>query len=358
MQQSIVSIIVFLYIFISSALLIFNLLYMLGASAKNRITERKVKAEMERQANMIEHRDESAGKRQERRLRRRIRDVDGLMVFERALERNREKYPNEDIVEYLKSCRLAIFDAAATYRKRPSMERAMFAYLISVLPREAAAQYRNLGELLLSYLDRSTIYCRENVLKALCRLGNEDALEQALRLLQENGWYHNPKLISDGMAEFCGDREKLARRLWPQKWNDVMRTTLIQFMNQLPEDLSQLVLPELSSRQHETCFAAIRYFARHVEEKAGPLLRDIVRKDEDTAAVAARALRSYPGEETKQTLIKALRSRNWYVRQNAAASLVDMDLSQKEIKALCSDEDRYAREMFIYVLESRGKLKC
>ena len=74
--------------------------------------------------------------------------------------------------------------------------------------------------------------------------------------------------------------------------------------------------------------------------------------------MAARALRSYPGEETKQTLIKALRSRNWYVRQNAAASLVDMDLSQKEIKALCSDEDRYAREMFIYVLESRGKLKC
>lgn len=358
MQQSVVSIIVFLYIFISTALLIFNLLYMLSASIKYRITEYRIKAEMERQAKMMEHMDESARRRQEKRLRRRIRDVDGLMVFESALERNRDRFPNEKIVEYLKGCRVAIFDAATAYRKRPAMERAMFAYLISVLPREAADQYRNLGELLLTYLDRSTIYCRENVLRALCRLGNADALEQALHLIQENGWYHNPKLISDGMAEFCGDREKLARRLWPQKWNDVMRTTFIQFMNQLPEDLTQLVFPELSSQHHEVCFAAIRYFARHIEEKAGPVLRDIVRKDEDTAAVAAQALRSYPGEETKQTLMQALRSRNWYVRQNAAISLMDMDLSQKEIEELCSDEDRYAREMFIYVLESRGKRKC
>ncbi len=362
MQQSIVSLIVFFYIFVGVALLAFNLMYMAGSSRRGRAFGRMVEAEMAFQMRMAIDRsgsdDVNDDRKYRRKLFRQLTREECLLTFDSALERNLKKEPPGTFDGYLRRYHDVISDAAMYYCRRPAMERALFSHLVSILPATVAMEYRRLGELLLTYLEDSTIYCRENVLQALYKLGNDDALERALRLFQEKGWYHSSKLLADGMIQFNGDREALARRLWAGKWDDGMRAVLIQFMNNLPADLSELVMPELSSRHEEVRFAAIRYFARHVREEAAPAIREIAGQGDDTAAAAARALGSYPGRESKEVLVKALTSGNWYVRRNAAESLMEMDLTEEDVRMLSHHDDKYAREMFVYVLESREKKRC
>lgn len=362
MQQSIVSLIVFFYIFVGAALLAFNLFSMIEISRRDRAFVRKVEAEMAQQKRVAADGGKKAGGADDRQYRRKLlrhlTREESLLIFDSALEKNLEQMPSGTFDGYLRQYHDVISDAAMHYCRRPAMERALFAHLLSILPVTVVLEYRRLGELLLTYLEDSTVYCRENVLQAMYRLGSSDALERALQLFQEKGWYHSTKLLADGMTQFNGDRVALARQLWTGKWNDDMRAMLIQFMNNLPDDLSELVMPELSSRHGEVCFAAVRYFARHIEEAAAPAIREIARQDDDAAVAAVRTLASYPDRESKEVLMKALTSRNWYVRRNAAESLTKMDLTEEEICGLRNHDDKYAREMFEYVLESKRRQKC
>ena len=358
MQQSVVSMILFLYIFISVALLLFNIIYMLSSGTKSKVMKYTIRREMDEQRSIMENVPAMVDQRYRRRLYRKIKNEYGLLICVEALEKNYGRLGEDNITEYMIACRNVIFDAAAVYRKKEAMERALFAYFISLLPEKAVPEYYRMGELLLAYLDHSTVYCRENVLQALYTLGNENALIRALQMFQENRWYHEPKLLSDGMLHYRGDKNDLARRLWNQKWGDQMKTVLIRFMTRLEEDMSDLVLPELETGHNELCFAAIRYFATHINRETEPVLLKILREDGDTAVAAAQTLGNYPDESVKEALKEALHSRQWDVRRNSAESLMKMKLSKEEIARLCSDEDRYAREMFIYVLESRGKTGC
>ena len=353
MQQSVVSMIVFFYIFVSFALLVYNLFYMFSSGTKQRIGKRRLKAEIRSQSQIILHPDEKKMEKYKKTLLRRLSTAEGLLVFHNAFVQNRTVFSRQMITSYLEECRTVIFHAAERYVRRPAMERALFAYYISIMPEEAAPSFRRLGEILLKYLEDSTIYLRENVLKALCHLGNGNALEHALMLFQENGWYHNSKLITDALIDFQGDRRALAERLWMKKWDDRMRAVLIQFMAKLPDDFSDSVLPLLASGNHEICFDAIRYFSSHIDRRAVPVLQEILKKDEETAIAAAQVLGNYPDEETKKLLMKALKSGNWYIRYNAAVSLTKMGLSRSEEEALLNSDDRFAREMFTYISENR-----
>lgn len=355
MQQSIVSMIIFLYIFISAALLLFNVIYMASSSINGRIMEYRIQKETALLGQAVENIQKSTARHYQRRLYRKIKNEEELLVYIEAFERNISRTPEEEMTAYMLACRSVIFDAAERYRKKPAMEKALFAYFISLLPPKAAEEYSRMGEIFLSYLDHSTVYCRENVLHALYKLGNMDALIRALQIFQTKGWYHDPRLIADGLTEFRGDKAALARRMWNQKWDERMKVILIQFMTRLKEDMSELVLPELMAEHYERRFSAIRYFAAHTNEAAEPVLHKILREDSDVGAAAARTLGNYPSGETKQALKEALHSRNWNVRRNAAESLMRMHLSKEETARLSADEDRYAREMFIYVLESRGE---
>ena len=315
----------------------------------------RIQREIYEQRQMIENLQECINRRDQRRLYRKIKNENELLIYVEALEKNLSEAAEEDVAAYMIACRNIIFDAAEIYRRKPAMEKALFAYFISLIPPKAAETCRRLGEILLSYLEHSTVYCRENVLQALYKLGNADALIRALQIFQENGWYHEPKLIADGLIQFRGDKAALARRMWHQKWDENMRSILIRFMTRLKEDMSDLILPELTAGHYELCFSAIRYFAVHINRKAEYALLNILKADGDVAAAAARTLGYYPDKETKQALKEALHSKNWNVRRNAAESLMKMELSAEETAQLCADEDRYAREMFLYVLESRGE---
>jgi hypothetical protein len=356
MQQEFVNIIVYFYIFVCLALLVFNVLYILRSKRRGSYQERQTKAMAEAQRKVLEKMGSETVPKEAhvKFLTRCFKKAAGLLAFEDALEQNRKIFSREKINEYLMVCSPAVLDTAAAYQKHPAMERAFFAYFVSVNFSDTAEHYRRLGETLLLYLEDSTIYCRENVLRALYSLGAGDALERALLQFQAKGWYHHPRLISDGLMTFQGDREWLARRLWKNErtWDEHILVALVQFMTNLPEDFSDLMFPALQSRYREVRFAVIRYYQHHPVPEAKPVLIELVRENEDLAIAASLALEAYPGEDTKEVLKQAMRSTNWYVRRNAAMALLHMGISPKEQEALSMDEDRYAREMFVYVLNN------
>jgi len=83
--------------------------------------------------------------------------------------------------------------------------------------------------------------------------------------------------------------------------------------------------------------------------------------DQDTfeyAAVAANVLKSYPSKETLKHLVEALRSKNWYVRNNAACAIVSF-ATEKELESLKNFDDKYGREALMYHISmKKDVVKC
>lgn len=359
MQQELVNLVVYFYIFVCVALLFFNVVYIFYSKRKDIHQKKQTKTMKALQKELIEkiEHGQEWNEKEKKLLARRLKKISALLAFHDALELNREEIPKEKLNRFLVLCRPAIFELASVYSKYSAMERAFFAYFIAKNFGENAKQYQRMGETLLLYIPDSTIYCRENVLQALYALGAADALEQALLQFQMQGWYHHIRLIADGLLNFQGDKEQLARRLWKKNslWEEYMKIAIIQFITNLSADFSDLMLSALKEESSEVCFAVIRYFQRHPVEEAKPLLIDIVEQNEDLAIAAVLALSSYPEEATKKVLKKAMNSYNWYIRRNAAMALLNIGLSSNEQDELCASEDGYAREMFTYVLDTQKR---
>ena len=77
------------------------------------------------------------------------------------------------------------------------------------------------------------------------------------------------------------------------------------------------------------------------------------RQQWEYATVAAASLAAYPDKETINALKEALHSGNWYVRYAAAQSLEHLQVDYTDVIDIAAGNDRYAREMMLYRLESR-----
>lgn len=355
MQQELVNLVIYFYIFICVSLLFFNIAYIFYSKRKHVYQKKQTESMKEIQKELIKKMEQGQGwnEKEKKLLVKRLKKISALLAFHDAIELNREEIPKEKQNQFFIVCRPIIFELASIYQKYPAMERAFFAYFIARNLGETAKQYQRMGETLLLYLPNSTIYCRENVLQAMYALGAADALEQAFLQFQMQGWYHHVRLIADGLLTFQGNKEELARRLWKKNslWEEDMKIAIIQFITNLSADFSDLMLPALKEESSEVRFAVIRYFQRYPVEEAKFLLIDIVKQNEDLAIAAALALSSYPEETTKKVLKEAINSYNWYIRRNAAMALLNIGLSSSEQDELCASEDKYAREMFNYVLD-------
>lgn len=359
MRQGFVNTIVYFYIFVCIALLVFNIIYIFNSKRRSKYSKRQIDVMGTLQKKWMSEAEKEAGlpEEEKRAIVKKLRKISWLLAFQEVLLKAEKEQSSGEMACFFRYISPVIYELAMYYQKRPVVEKSFFAYFSSVHLAVAPKSYERLGETFLLYLENSTVYCRENVLHALYALGAEDALERAFEQFQVKGWYHQPKLISDGMAGFQGDKEKLVRRLWTKnkKWPDFINISLVQFMANQPEDFSDIMLPALKESPRELRFVVIRYFQRHPKEAAKEILLNILNQNEDLAIAAASALEKYPGEDTEAALKKGLQSTNWYVRHNAAVSLLKLGISESEKAELLSNKDKYAREMFAYVLESENR---
>lgn len=344
--------VIYFYMFICFVLLLFNLLYIFrSGSAKRRQKQRTQRWEAYldsyAEGNPVWGADE---------LLRRMKNTEELTAFCAALE-NRERAQPGLATTFALENRVLILELVDEYGGKTAMEQAFLAYVVASFYPPIGDQRDPLLEQLLGYLENSTVYSRENVLGALYALGNAQSVEHAFVLMSQRGWYHDSRLLSDGLNRFQGDKNALVDRLWKNRGqlSECFQVGVIRFADNLSGDaVAEDFLRTLESEQlpAETRFALVRYFRRHPLPGAKPVLLQLLKADEegkrDLSIVAAAALASYPDGETRQALKEALRSPNWYVRRNAAYSLKTLGVTWEEARASFGG-DRYAAEMLEYV---------
>lgn len=352
--------IIYLYLFICVSLLIFNILYIFGTSRTKKNSKKRV-ARWNREFTRVKGDMEITGAVPQYHLQlmgSRLKKIEELIAYNNALFSAESILQEEVREQYLVQCRRVFYELAKTYRKRESMERAFYAYVVSVCCRGEQSGDR-LAEILLSYLDDSTIYCREQVLHAIYALGNGSAVEQAFEYFTEKQWFHHSRLIADGLMTYTGDRELLVVQLWKHKmkWLENLVVGIVQFAGNVSDGFKDLFYQDLLNEKlpAEIRLALLRYFRRYPDKRVQEYLYRILRETNGESVeyliVAASVLDAYPCRETKEILKSALHHRNWYVRRNAALSLGNLGITRADTEEIIASGDRYAGEMLAYITE-------
>ncbi len=363
MVSSNVNVLLYLYLFVCILLILFNVFYIFYADLIKRGISREagswvgyIRKELDTVGT------DSVSEAHIRKLSKYCSHTNGLLAYYRALESlNTEDDLLPKLALYMKGCKRAYEELALEYLNKDDMDKAFMAYFVSVTSQAYKGDYQRIYIILKTYMDGSSIYCRENILKALYALGDADKLCDFLLVMDGNEMYHNRKLLTDGLYSFNGDKDKLAELLWSHR-DDFSEETLLSvigFITIVSGDYGKVFYDHIRKEtvSLEEKLAFLRYFRKHAYDCVVPLLYDYMNdddKDVNVSIVTASVLSAYPSDETRAVLRKALTSRNWHIRLNAANSLVDFNLDTDAIKDILSVDDKYAKEVMTYVLEERG----
>ncbi|WP_053983580.1 HEAT repeat domain-containing protein [Niameybacter massiliensis] len=282
-----------------------------------------------------------------------------LIAFQHALQKQQDE--QIDILDdYIIEITSIFVFLGMEYSKKEDMEKAYLAYVISLFWPCHMKEHHRMMDILVSYLIETTVYCRENVLQALYRIGNIQAVENALRILNDHHYFHHSKLLADGLITFSGNQKFLAQVLWKscKEWDDEMVIAIIQFITKCDEDFTELFWEMMndSNVQIEIRLALIRYYKKHYYEPAGKQLCQYIEESDERnvilGIVATSALENYPGATTMKVLKKALHHSDWYIRHNAAIALIHLGITGEEIDEILKGADHYASEMLSYMLRT------
>lgn len=350
-MQVYIRLMMFLYLFICLSLLAFNVFYIFWLKISDRRTVRKQafwSKEIELQLQILETVD-SITPAHRRLLEVKLVRTENLIAYNMALE---PLLGDEAAQNYLRAAAAEFRYLTLQYLSKDVSDRAFFAYILSLYGTSLQGESKGIASILLQYLPDSSIYCRENVLKALYALGSSDGVERAYDWMYHHHVVHPSRLLSDGLATFAGDRLFLANRLWSasQVWGETYQIAVIQMVSQFTDAFRETFAALLlgGNASLEVAFAALRYFRKYPYEPLREFLYQLVLDESDLAIAAVSVLPSYPGQDTKSVLLKGLSSRNWYIRRNAASSLVAMGVSEEEINHIT---DPYAKDMIQYMLQ-------
>ena len=350
-----VNILLFCYIFVCISLIVFNVFYVLETQflrKKMKKETQKWQKDIEKQVQYLKDYQRISRKHQ-KHLRKKLKFVLQLLAYTNALD----TFERETIIDYLKQTHMIWRELAVDYLKKNNMKKAYFAYVVSKHAVDCQNEYRPILHTLILYLKDSTIYCHENVLKALCKLGNIQSIENALSIFNSEQWFHHRKLIADNLIHFQGDKNELMKVLWNHinDWNDNMMSAIVEFISRChgAYEVEFLQYLHTSTTPLEVRLAIIRYFHTCTYEPVRNVLYSFLDKDmkedEKLTIVAAFALDRYPGEKTVILLKNALHHHNWYVRYNAASSLKNLNVPYEELEDILNGQDNYARDILTYI---------
>jgi len=270
-----------------------------------------------------------------KRLIKSLTHVEELIAFSHALNFTKLEYGKDIYKKYvLLLVESKIFQSLAlAYKKKKNDERAYFAYFVSLHPsvaKNAEGLCKNTTDTIALFIVKSDIYCRANVLKALCRLGDMHGLVSVLQFYSDKPAFIHHKLLAENLYSFAGDKEVLALKLWSNHslWNDNVVLGIITFIAMFSDKFKNAFLPVLQSQTASMGIrlAIIRYYKEYNFEPAQPILIEYLNQTEcyELAMEAATSLSVYPGLATTHALKTALESENWYVQYNAVSSLVEL----------------------------------
>ena len=301
-----------------------------------------------------------------RYLEGRLRFLAGMESFDLTMERlTREDRASSE--RYLSSISVVFEHVVPRCSRRDPLKRAYVATLARRWYRARPAAHsllRSLGEDLRS----AALFARQNAFEALVALGSPEDVARALVVLSEKEVIYGRRLLSEALLKYPGDPDGLADALLDDfdELSDPIRACVVNYLRlsgagrrggaeASVSDRYEFVkrLMNDSDADKDVRLACIRFFMSNSWVLALGSLVSLAR-DKDVArweyaAVAARALSSYPNVRSVRTLKRCLRSPVYQVRFNAAKSLYDLGLSlETDLSDVMEGSDRYARDMLAY----------
>ena len=331
----------FLYMSICLCIIFFNIVFNLYTKMQPRFLRHKKKV----LKNILSKQNEDVLKE---KLLKKLRHVSYLKVFHEILVEKEVSHIPWHVIGEMMS------DLADDYRAQKADKKAYFAYVVYALDlnhnietnsdqlKKAQAKLSTILKMFL--WEEDSLYVRENAFRAIMSIGIEEDAIEALKMMEKSIRPNNQKLIQNHLLNFTGNHQKLADGLycnletftWP------IQVAIVYYLRMVPKEqvhheMYQAGLYQLlcEKTQHEELrLELIHYFNKYYY---APVSRNLVKYVQDKenwelASVAARALEHYEGFEEDKALTQALMSSNWYVRLNAAESLVSKGYTDDQLK--------------------------
>ena len=349
------------------SMLVFNLLYGLHLrSDDHRLAKRtrRLRRQVENQLERI--RDASDGTSHPIQvshltwMRRRLSRINGLLAFDQLMEKLDEQ--DAACQSYIRQLQPVFLYLATVYLKRENTQAAYYCYFLAKHRLRRHMDTDPFQQVVLSYLQKDSLYCKINALKALCSFGSPSILIDALVELgngQESQIHE--KVVTEALLAYTGDADALIELLWArlERFSLPIQRAVLDYIRFQSGDYCgrMLEILEDSRQDKELRLAAIRYFGKYPSPQARALLLEFLEDRDPTrweyAAISATALARYDGKDVVDALLRAMNSSNWYIRNNASASLEAHGLTYEEMLRVLSGDDRYAREMLTYRLKAK-----
>lgn len=353
---------IYAYLAICSSMIVFNIVCIyvfyrkdMNLKKRSRHFEEEVRKEIELENVRDEHKAY---------LMKKLIKVNYLMAFDEMLEAMIQE-EEKKTKQYIESLSSVFIYLTEEYHKKNQLQAAYFPYLINKYHLFRNQHHEVVADVLLELVKEENLYCRENALQALYSIGNSAEIIKALKIINSNTYYHNQKLITDGLLEFAGDHHELADKLWPliDRFRIDLRLAILNYFRfhsgEYKEKMLALMLEQ--NQDPEVVYSCIRYFGKYHYELAYPYLLEYAKnKDEkywEKIAITCSALAIYPKEETIEILKEKLCSRNWYVRSNASKSLELLGLTYVDLIDIFEGKDRYAAEILRYRFDQKKMIE-
>ena len=220
-------------------------------------------------------------------------------------------------------------------------------------------------DVLLNSLDDESFDVRTNALRALSLIGNVYSFNEGLMIACKGEKYFNTRHITEMLGSFEGDKEKLRQRMMECFYDnpETYQSQVLAFLsdNSFCSSMDFILeyLPHhMENKDH--VIACLRFFAAcQFDERAEARIITILQnEDVELRAIAVKLAPKYFWKD--QVIIEHLLgkgylgSRDWYVRKNSAAALVQIGLEKEELLAMLAIEDIYAKEALIYAMFDAG----
>ena len=355
-------IVVGIFIIVCISLMIFNFIIMYYGRKNVTLASktRKWRDTLYRQTMIIPKSKSNVSKHQKFLLRN-LSDADNLVAYSRALQYIKQEFP-EAYSHYMRDSYETFYKLASIYSAKPTIERTCFANFICNFPEAAGSAYDKLVDTLISFIYNSDIYCRTNVIRALCHIGTVEGVANALQVMSDKNLFIHNQLLTDILSEFTGDKEDLGEYLCMESehLNDSILASVIQFITRFSDNYNEEFLLVLQNPSNGTKMRAaiIRYFEKNIYEPVRPVLIHFITNSTDInltiEAIAALAL--YPAPDTTATLINALFSPRWQIRYSASYALVRL-LCKADLLKILEGESEHVREIIDYILELKAMLQ-
>lgn len=353
---------IYSYLVICGAMIIFNIICIFvfqkrdqNLAARSKRFTKEIEAQV---TNLNENADISETHR--KMLKNKLTKINYLMAFDETLDTMHQDHP-EIVRKYIYAISPVFVYLTLEYRKKSKLKAAYFPYIIKKYGVYRKQDISIVSNIMLDLVQDSNLYCRENALQALYAIGDAEYVVKALKIIDESAYFHNPKLLSDGLPNFKGDKKLLDEKLWqlyPSCSLQMQITLLNYFRFSSGEHCEKmLALMTRSGQNQEICLACIRYFGKYHYAPAFPYLLKFAENDRgeqwEYAAIAALSLEKYPCDQTLEILKKLLKNPFWYVRYNASQSIKSMNVQYEDLMDIFEGQDRYAGEMLRYRMDQR-----